>query len=171
MKDPLFIAGIWAMGSCVVALVLGLLSFVAPLEKRRKLQGVLTVSYLVLGFLTAWALWRIRGEITLFAAIVEPAESAIGRLRSGQPGIAFRSLIWAIPSVKIITGAGSLLALYDSEKLANPSEFRETFLATAGMAEVGLATWLAIAGGIFLASWPLGYLLVGPQPEAQLSEE
>jgi hypothetical protein len=195
VKDPLFIAGIWAMGSCVVALVLGLLSFVAPLEKRRKLQGVLTVSYLVLGFLTVWALWRIRGEITLFAAIVEPAESsiglrslmtllllgmglithallaAIGRLRSGQPGTAFRSLIWAIPSVKIITGAGSLLALYDPENLTNPSEFRETFLATAGMAEVGLATWLAIAGGIFLASWPLGYLLVGPQPEAQLSEE
>ncbi len=195
MKDPLFIAGIWAMGSCVVALVLGLLSFVAPPDKRRKLQGVLTASYLILGFLTAWALWRIRDDITLFAAIIDPSESAvglrslmtlillgmglithallaaIGRLRSGQPGIAFRSLIWAIPSVKIITGAGSLLALYDPEKLASPPDFRETFLAAAGAAEVSLATWLAIAGGIFLASWPLGYLMVGPEPDAQLLEE
>ena len=195
MKDPLFIAGIWAMGSCVVALVLGLHSFVAPLEKRRKLQGVLTASYLILGLLTAWALWRIRGDITSFAGIMDLAESsvgqrslmtlillgmglithallaAIGRLRSGQPGIAFRSLIWAIPSVKIITGAGSLLALYAPEKLASPPQFREIFLATAGAAEVSLAIWLAIAGGLFIASWPLGYLLIGAQPEYQISEE
>ena len=185
MNDPLFFAGIWAMASCVVSLILALFSFVAPLGKRRSLQNSLTFSYAILGCITAWALWRVRGEIPSFALAGSAEEAvvgqralmtlvllgmalvahgllaAIGRLRAGQPGTAFRSLIWAIPSVQIITESGGLLSFYSKAFSADldSASFHSGYLAMAQNAQSDLGVWIVVAAGIFLASWPFGHLM------------
>ena len=108
------------------------------------------------------------------AAVFNALLTGFGWIRAGSAGNAMRAVPWAIPAVRVVTGAVGLQALLDrvSGAPGEPmpeSELPAAFAALLDPARDTLTTMGWVLGGLCLASFVLGLLLgrrQAPSPSA-----
>lgn len=184
-----FWAGLASVAAFFAGAALLGMSFFSPTERARHrlALGQTAVVALLLVF-TAYCAWMLRDRLApwaqdpppqagtaLYSAIRETMSvlllglsatvgallAAFAWIRHGRAGAAFRTLLWAIPAVRLVTACAAGLDFFDSVRTADAELGEATIAATgaavAAAAERGVLMAAAIAAGLALLSWPLGF--------------
>lgn len=162
--------------------------FFVPLERSRlRLGRAQTVSTAALFLFSGLCAWMLRERLAPWASNAPPESasavahamretmsvmllglsSTVGALlcafawiRLGRAGAAFRSLVWAFPAVRLVTGCATVLDYFGA--MSSGADSKPTALIAvewpviATELQRGLGITAGIAATLFLLSWPIG---------------